>query len=54
MTNTTLRYYSSTLAYQKTERMRRIKDMKKQFRTRISRRRAKQAVKTILHKVNFV
>ena len=48
MTDTALRYYSSTLSYTQTERLRKIRDMKLRFRTRISRRRAKQAMHYLL------
>ncbi len=50
MSDTALRYYSSTLSYTQTERLRKIRDMKLRFRTRISRRRAKQAMHYLLHR----
>ena len=49
MSDTILRYHSSTLSYRQMERSRKIRDMKQQFKTRISRRRAKQAVQYLLH-----
>lgn len=53
MSTTTLRHYKTAFSYQKTDRVRRIQEMKKRFRTRMSRRRFKQGVRSTLHKFNL-
>jgi hypothetical protein len=53
MGTTTLRYYSQTVSYQDHKRLNRIDEMKKRFRTRVSRRRTKQALKTTLHRLRL-
>lgn len=52
MSTTTLKYYKSTLAYQDVARERRIRDMKKRFQTRLSRRRFKQSLQRALHRMH--
>jgi len=49
MTTTTLRHYSTTLANNSIRSERRIRDMKKRIRTRISRRQFKRGVQRTLH-----
>lgn len=46
---TSIRYYQSTLAYTTRERSKKIRDMKKHIRTRISRRRARKTMQHALH-----
>jgi hypothetical protein len=54
MSTTTLRHYRTTLSYTGREQERRIREFKRQFNTRISRRRAKQAIRQTLHKLHLV
>jgi len=53
MSNTTLRFYNSTLSYSANLRDRKLRGMKKRFKTRISRRRVKQVVNTMLYKLQM-
>lgn len=50
MSDTTLRYYNTTLAYNSVLPGRKIRDMKKTIKTRISRRRAKQIINKFIFK----
>lgn len=51
MSTTTLRYYSSTLAYTTRDRRIRLKEMKRRFRTKISRRKARQQLQQALRHI---
>lgn len=51
MSDTTLRYYNTTLAYNGALPGRRIKNFRKKIRTRISRRRARQAISKVLFRI---
>jgi len=53
MSATTLRHYKTAFSYQATDRVRRIQEMKKRFRTRISRRRFKQGMRSAIYKFNL-
>ena len=51
MSHNTIRFYNSTLAYTSTERSRRMREFRHTFRTRVSRRRAKQAMQSLLSRL---
>lgn len=53
MTTVAIKHYNLTLANQSHERQRRLTEYKKQFRTYVSRRRAKQALNLLLTKMHF-
>lgn len=54
MTATTLRHYRVTLANNSTRSERRIREMKKRLRTRISRRRFKKSVQRTLGRLYLI
>lgn len=51
MTATLIRHYKTVSQNQQRER--RIRDMKQEFRTKISRRRIKQNMRHIIHKLQL-
>ncbi len=53
MSDTTLRYYDTTLAYNSVLPQRKIRNFRKKIRTRISRRRFKQTVQNTIHHLSF-
>jgi len=54
MSSATLRHYKTTFAYTGRENERRIRDMKRELTTRMSRRRTKQAIRNTLYKLHLI
>ena len=54
MSTATLRFYKTTLANNSTKSERRIRDMKRRLRTKMSRRRFKQQMHTTLQRLHLV
>ncbi len=52
MSNLMLRYYAQTIAYQPIERERRIRELKRDFTTRLSRRRVRQLFRLFLARLH--
>lgn len=53
MSTITIKHYNLTLANHSAERHRRIQKLRQQFRIRISKRKARQTLKSAFHKLHL-